>query len=151
MEQQETEHILLFHPCNSNMHEDALFKKKIKFCTFLPFFWKFIHMSLPCRRGPVKLAQWGQLTKKVNLFLLVTLLKTTVLLHSYIKPNLEGEIRKITYVSDGCPDQNNTMTMYQFQTVCHHEGDFWVSCERVIFTKSRGTLPWEGIGGTKKD
>ena len=68
---------------------------------------------------------------------------------SYIQANLETQIKKITYVSDGCPNQYKNV--YHFQTVCHHdEVDFQVPCEWVFFATSHGKSPCDGLGGTTK-
>ena len=66
----------------------------------------------------------------------------------YIKSNLEREIRKIKYVSDGCPNQYKNA--YHFQTVSHHEEDFRVPCEWVFFTTSHAKSPFDGLGGITK-
>ena len=68
---------------------------------------------------------------------------------SYIQANLETQVKKITYVSDGCPNQYKNV--YHFQTVCHHdEVDFHVPCEWVFFATSHGKSPCDGLGGTTK-
>ena len=103
------------------MQKDALFQNIFKFCTFLPKFWynlPFFVLFCPfseklhtchyfLEQALQDLLTGCQLTKKVDLFLLVTLQKTIVLLHSY-SPILKGKSEK-SHVSDGCPDENNTM------------------------------------------
>ena len=66
----------------------------------------------------------------------------------YIKTNITNDIKKITYVSDGCPGQYKNV--YNFQTVCHHEEDFGMPCEWVFFATAHGKSACDGLCGTTK-
>ena len=71
--------------------------------------------------------------------------KVMELVVQYIKTSITTDIKKITYVSDGCPNQYKNV--YHFQTVCHHEEDFGVPCEWIFFATSHGKSPCDGLGG----
>ena len=74
--------------------------------------------------------------------------KVIDLVVQYIKINITNDIRKITYVSDGCSGQYKCV--YNFQTVCYHEEDFGMPCEWVFFATAHGKSACDGLGGTTK-
>ena len=66
----------------------------------------------------------------------------------HIKTNLNMAIKKVLYVSDGCPNQYKNV--YNFQSICYHERDFGIPCEWIFFATSHGKSPCDGLGGTAK-
>ena len=67
---------------------------------------------------------------------------------SYIKENVNKNVKLIHYFSDGCAGQYKNCK--HFLNLCHHVSDFGISCEWNFFATSHGKSPCDGIGGTVK-
>ena len=67
---------------------------------------------------------------------------------SYIKENVNKNVKLIHYFSDGCAGQYKNCK--HFLNLCHHVSDFGISCEWNFFATSHGKSPCDGIGRTVK-
>ena len=72
--------------------------------------------------------------------------KVIDLVVEHLKTMINSNIKKIIYVSVG----NQYKSVYPFQTICHHESDFGVSCDWIFFAISHVKCPCDGLGGTTK-
>lgn len=67
---------------------------------------------------------------------------------NYIIGDLNIQVNKIFYFTDGCPNQYKCCK--NFVNLLYHKADFGVDAEWHFFATSHGKGPYDGIGGTIK-
>ena len=72
--------------------------------------------------------------------------KIQTILADYLKENLPI-LDKIFYFSDGCAEQYENRN---FINLCHHQQDFNMDGEWMLFATSHGKSPYNGVGGFVK-
>ena len=73
--------------------------------------------------------------------------KIQTILVDYLKENLPI-VDKIFYFSDGCAEQYKNPK--NFSNLCHHQQDFNMDAEWILFATSHGRSPCDGVGGFVK-
>lgn len=65
-----------------------------------------------------------------------------------LKTEIPGEIKKIIYMSDGCPSQYKNR--FNAHNLCLHQNDFGVPAQWHFFPTAHGKGPSDGLSGTVK-
>ena len=73
--------------------------------------------------------------------------KIQTIIVDYLKENLRI-VDKIFYFSDGCAEQYKTCK--KFIILCHHQQDFIMDAEWILFATSHDKPPCNGVGGFVK-
>ena len=82
---------------------------------------------------------------KHDYYFVYEVLKRTIL---HIRTNIQIEIKKMYFVSDGSPNQYKCLS--NFLNICFCKEDFDVVLEWIFFATSHGKSPCDGLGGTAK-